>query len=396
MNTAEPIVAVDFSHLEKAFQSRSDKELKRVYQLYRAIDSPFLTRIGTPLLKAAFALRLPVTGFVRKTLFSLFCGGVSLVDSVHSMQELGKYNVRTILDYAVEGEKSEKGFDATYKQLKKTILHAGQHPEVAFIACKMTGIANFDLMAKKQSGKTLSAAEIEAFDRIRARIDDLCATAVEQKKLLTIDAEESWIQDTVDGLAEEMMEKYNREYPYIYTTAQLYRHDRLPYLRELVERSKEKGYQMAVKLVRGAYMERERERAEEMGYPDPIQPDKASTDRDFDAAQALCIEHIDHVAVCSGTHNEESSQYLVRLMNEKGVAPDNERVWFSQLYGMSDNITFTLADAGFNAAKYLPYGPVKAVMPYLLRRAEENTAIAGQAGREVQLIRRELERRGLK
>lgn len=384
---------VNFNDTSLAFQARTNARLKRDYWLFKRIDSPFLTKIGPPMIRMAFNLNLPITGLVKKTLFGLFCGGVSIEDTVTKSEELARFNVKTILDYSVEGEKSESGFDATAEEIKETILHGAKHEEVVFSACKLTGMADVDLLGKIQLGESLSDAEKKSYQLTRTRIQSIAATASEQKNPIFIDAEDYWVQRPIDEIAESLMEIYNRETPIVHTTVQLYRHDRLEYLRGLIERSRKKGYILGVKLVRGAYLEKEISLAEEKGYPNPIQPNKEATDLDFNAALKMCVDHVDHVAVCNATHNEYSSQYLTHLISERGLAPNHPHIWFAQLLGMSDHISFNLAHANYNVAKYLPYGPVKAVLPYLLRRAEENTAIAGQSSREVELLRKEIRRR---
>ncbi len=396
MNPSPKTRKIDFQNTELAFQARSNDRLKRDYWLFKMIDSPFLTKVGPPLLTTAMRIGLPITGLVRKTIYALFCGGESLTATVSRSQLLNTYRVKTILDYSVEGEKTETGFDLTLREFLAAMRHAGKQPEIAMTACKLTALADFDLLAKVQIGDKLKDGERAAMIRVRQRVNDLARAAAENKTPLFIDAEETWIQQTIDKIAEEMMETYNKEKVLIYTTVQLYRHDRLEYLRQLIDRSQEKGFQLGVKLVRGAYMEKERERAEELGYEDPIQVTKEATDQAYDEALRLCIENVDHVSVCAGSHNEASNLLLTQLMEEKGLAPNHPHVWFAQLLSMSDHISFNLAHHGYNVAKYLPYGPVKAVIPYLIRRAEENTSVAGQASREMQLITQEMKRRGLR
>ncbi len=386
-------VSIDFSNTERAFQAKSDAVLRRTYRLFRMIDSPFLTKVGPPLLRFAFKIGLPIKGLVRKTLFDMFCGGESLAESVIASDYLDSFGVKTILDYSVEGENSKDGYDLTKQELLDAFHHGSKHSAVVFAACKITGLADTELLEKIQRGETLNETEQVWWERVRQRIDEVCAAAAESKTPIFIDAEESWFQNTIDQLAEEMMEKYNRETPMVYTTTQLYRHDRLAYLQELIIRAREKGYIPGIKIVRGAYLEKENDRAAEMGYPTPIQPNKAATDADYDAALAICLDHIDSVAICAGTHNEKSALTLTELMAAREIAPTHPHVWFAQLLGMSDHISFNLAPLGYNVAKYLPYGPVKAVMPYLMRRAEENTSVAGQASREVELLRKEVKRR---
>lgn len=387
------ILTPDFNNSELAFQAKSNAELRRTYRLMQLVDSPFLTKIGPPLLTLAFDVGLPVKGLVKKTLFEQFCAGESLEETAITTAALAKYGVLTILDYSVEGEKTEKGFDATLDEFIATLEHGSRHEAVAFTACKLTGLASFELMEKIQNGEDLLVDDQRAYQRLQERLQKLAEAAHEFRTPFFIDAEESWIQDVIDRCSEELMEAYNKEEALVYTTVQLYRHDRLAYLKELIADSQEKGYILGVKLVRGAYMEKERDRAEEMGYESPIQPDKASTDRDYDLSLELCLDHIDHVAICAGTHNEASTLKLTQMMTERGIAPDHPHVLFAQLQGMSDNISFNLAHAGYRTAKYLPYGPIKAVMPYLIRRAQENTAIAGQSSREVELLKKEIRRR---
>ena len=389
----EILPKIDFNNTQLAFRARSDKKLKRDYWLFRLVDSPFLTWIGPKLLNVAFAINLPVKGIVKRTLFQLFCGGESLTETVETSKYLASFGVKTILDYSVEGEKTEAGFDATCEEIGKTLIHGGKYDEVAFCACKVTGMASIDLLEKKQSGAALTEQEEADFARVKERMDTLARLAGENNTPLFIDAEESWMQDVIDVLAEELMEKYNQERAVVYTTAQLYRHDRLAYLKMLVDRSKERGYVLGIKLVRGAYIEKETQRAKDMGYENPMQPNKPATDRDFDDAVRFTLDHLDHVAVCVGTHNENSSLLVTKILAEKGLPVNHPHVWTAQLLGMSDHISFNLADPGYNVAKYLPYGPVKAVMPYLIRRAEENTSIKGQSSREVELLAREVKRR---
>lgn len=387
------VVSVDFSNTELAFQAKSDAALLRTYRLFRLIDSPFLTRVGPPLLTAALKMGLPIKGMVRKTLFALFCGGESLAETATTSDYLDSYGVKTILDYSVEGEKSKEGYDLTKAEIIAALRQGTGHPAVAFAACKMSGLADTELLEKIQRRESLSAVESDWQTRIYNRLNEICTTAVEAQTPIFIDAEESWFQQTIDELAEEMMVQHNRDFPAVYTTVQLYRHDRLAYLKDLIARSKAKGFFLGVKLVRGAYLEKENERAREMGYPTPMQPSKAATDHDYDAAMALCLDHVDHVALCAGTHNETSGYHLAEMMAARGLPANHPHVWFAQLLGMSDHISFNLSHAGYNVAKYLPYGPVKAVMPYLMRRAEENTSVAGQAGRELELLQREVKRR---
>lgn len=395
MGTKTQSTQLDFQDTSLAFGYKSDKELKRTYRLFRMIDSPFLTKVGPPMVTFALKIGLPLTGIIRRTIFDVFCGGISLKDTSTRSEELFKNKVETILDYSVEGTKSDAGFDETRDEIIRTLEHGAKHDAVAFSAMKVTGIAHFDYLAANDANRTLSGEEIDSLSRSKARLEAICQTAYDLKQPVFVDAEESWVQRGIDRWSEAMMEKFNQEEALVYHTVQLYRHDRLAYLRGLIEQSKEKGYVLGVKLVRGAYLEKENDRASDKGYPTPMQPSKAATDKDYDEALKLCLDNIDHVAICAGSHNENSCLLLAEMANAKGIPNDHPHILFAQLLGMSDNISFNLAHHGYRVAKYLPYGPVKAVLPYLFRRANENTAIAGQGSREVQLLRREVKRRNL-
>ena len=384
---------LNFEDTALAFQHRSDKELKRIYRLFRLIDSPFLTQIGPPLVMKALQWNMPIEGLVKNTLYEIFCGGPSLEASLPVLDKLDSFGVKTILDYSVEGENTEAGLEHTFQELLTSIEFGGRQASVAFIAMKMSGIADVEILQKRQAREALDTSENEAYERSKQRLFALCEASVSHDLPIFIDAEESWIQGEIDELVEEMMETFNKEKAYIFTTLQMYRHDRLAYLEQLLKKGKEKGYVLGLKLVRGAYLEKENERASEGGYPSPIQPNKQATDTDFDQAIRICIDHIDRLALCAGTHNEASSALLADLMREKGISQAHPHISFAQLLGMSDHISFNLAQRGYRSAKYVPYGPVKAVIPYLMRRAQENTAIAGQSSREVELLRREVQRR---
>ncbi len=384
---------LNFEDTERAFQYRTDKELRRTFRLFKLIDSPFLTRIGPPLLMKALQWKLPIEGLVRETLFEIFCGGASLEASIPVLEKLDSFGVKTILDYSVEGERSEEGFDQTYKELLRSIEFGGRQQSVTFVALKVSGLANVDILQKRQEGIGLTDEEQAAYNKAKTRLHTLCEASVGHDLPLFIDAEESWIQDEIDLLAEEMMQLFNREKVYIYTTLQMYRHDRMAYLEQLLQKSERQDYFLGIKLVRGAYLEKENELAEEKGYPSPIQAHKEATDRDFNQALQLALKHLDRLAICAGTHNEKSCALLAELMNREGISPKHPHISFAQLLGMSDHISFNLSQMGYRVAKYVPYGPVKAVIPYLMRRAQENTAIAGQSSREVELLRREVSRR---
>lgn len=387
---------VSFEDTEVAFSSKTDQDLRKMSLLFSTMNNNAIVNLGTSFLKTALKLKLPVKGVIKKTIFEQFCGGETIGESERTIQELKKYNIGTILDYAVEGEKNEAGFEKTASEILKTIAKAKVSPSIPFSVFKPTGIVSASLLEKVQDNpQQLLEREVKAFQNFRERFDRICKEAFETGVKIFVDAEESWIQDPVDRLTYEMMEKYNREKAIVFNTFQLYRRDMLQNLYNAHEEAVKKGYFLGAKLVRGAYMEKERERAKERGYEDPIQSNKQATDDDFNRALNFCFEHRDRIAFCCGSHNEYSNFYLTLLMLKEGVAANDPRIYFAQLYGMSDNISFNLAKAGYNVAKYVPYGPVEAVIPYLIRRAEENTAIAGQTSRELKLIRKELRRRNV-
>ncbi|MFM7216661.1 MAG: proline dehydrogenase family protein, partial [Bacteroidota bacterium] len=321
------------------------------------------------------------------------CGGEDIDGCNRTIQELHRFGIGTILDYSVEGSESESDFDATHSEILATIKRAHGDTAIPFCVFKPTGIGRFALLEKKNSGRDFDAAESAEYDRFVHRLENICSTAHQFGVPVFVDAEESWIQDVIDSLVLEMMRRFNKQKAIVYNTVQLYRHDRLGYLRNLLESARSSGFKVGVKLVRGAYMEKERLRAKSLGYQSPIQPDKSATDRDYDLALQLCLQHLDFTSIVAGTHNESSSAQLVDLMKKNGLSPEHPGIWFSQLYGMSDHISFNLAKAGFNVCKYVPYGPVKAVLPYLIRRAQENTSVKGQTGRELSLIESEMRRR---
>lgn len=364
--------------------------------LFKAIGYNWLVNAGPALVKTAFTLRLPIKGLVKATVFKQFCGGESMHDCDATMKQLFDYGIGSILDYSVEGKEAEQEFDHTMEETIATVQKAKGNKQIPFCVFKVTGLARIDLLAKVNAGQSLTHDEKAEFSKVEQRIERICKTAFDNQVRIFIDAEESWIQDAIDGLAAQMMQKFNVSRAIVFNTIQLYRHDRLAYLKKSYEHARHQGYYYGVKLVRGAYMEKERERATKMGYTSPIQPDKAASDWDYDEALKFCTEHIDFMSLCAGSHNENSSQLLVQLMAQKGLANNDERVYFSQLFGMSDHISYNLSAAGYNVAKYLPYGPVAAVLPYLIRRAQENTSAKGQAGRELTLIINELRRRRLK
>ena len=388
---------IPFENTEIAFAGKSNKDLKRAHRLFKLVASPTLVNMGTKLTDIALAIHFPIKGIVKRTIFKQFCGGETINECDFTVNQLDKYGIGTILDYSVEGKESEKDFENTTDEIIRTLEKAEGNKKIPFGVFKMTGIARFELLERcNDITYIISHEEQKEYNHLVARVDKICKKAFESNTPIYIDAEDSWIQDTIDRLATTMMKKYNRERAIVYNTLQMYRHDRLEHLQEAIENAREEKYFYGVKIVRGAYMEKERERAIEKKYPSPIQPDKASTDRDYDAALELIVKNIDICALCAGTHNEESSQKLVDLMEKYGVDKLNFSIYFAQLLGMSDHISYNLAHNKFNVAKYVPYGPVKEVIPYLLRRAQENTSVAGQTTRELGLILKEMKRRKLK
>ncbi|MDJ1492746.1 proline dehydrogenase family protein [Cytophagaceae bacterium DM2B3-1] len=387
---------ISFDDTEIAFSSKSNSELRKMYGLFASMNSNFLVKTGTAFLKAAFAIKFPfVRQIVKNTIFEHFCGGETIEECEKTTRELWKFRVGTILDYSVEGAKTDAGFEATTQEIIRTIEKAAGNPAIPFSVFKITGLASTELLQKVQNGNALNSEEQKDFVHVKERVERICHKAYEKKVRIFIDAEETWIQDTIDRLAYEMMEMFNHEEPIVYNTFQMYRWDMLDNLKKAHEAAVEGGYFLGVKLVRGAYMEKEGRVAKAEGRQDPIQPNKPSTDRDFNDALRFCIANYPKIAICAGTHNEESTYFLIELMKEAGIAPADSHIFFAQLYGMSDNLSYNLSHAGYNVAKYVPYGPVAAVMPYLFRRASENTAIAGQSSREFRLIKKEMRRRKL-
>lgn len=378
---------------EIAFRNKSNTELRKAHTLFSLMAVPFLVKKGPSLVNFALKAGLPVNSILKATLFNHFCGGETLKESVKASRKLNEYGVKTILDYSVEGEKNEAGFDACRDEIIRTLEHSRHNREVIFSACKVSGLGNTELLTRIQSGQNLSYAEKDEENRIIQRMEAIAFAAVRNQTPVFFDAEETWFQEWIDRQCEILMARHNQEKPWIFTTLQMYRHDRLEYLQKLWVLAQEKKFIPAVKLVRGAYLEKENARASSLGYPSPMQPDKESTDRDYDAACAFCLEHISEIALCAGTHNENSCMKISEIMLQKNIPVNHPHILFAQLYGMSDHISYNLAASGYTTAKYLPYGPVKAVLPYLFRRAEENTSIQGQTGRELELIKEEIKRR---
>lgn len=382
-----------FTDTEIAFKSKSNGQLKKAYWLFKLVGNPTFTKLGKFMTNLAIKLRLPMNWIIKPTIFDQFCGGETIAECASTTKVLDKYHIGTILDYSVEGKTSEEDFEATMDEIKRTIRAGADNKHIPFCVFKVSGLAPFSILKAVNDLSKASSEDLRLLAPIRERVNEICALAHETGTPIFIDAEESWIQDTIDRIAEEMMATYNQNRAVVYNTVQLYRHDRLSYLKSLHQKSKSERFVCAVKLVRGAYMEKERERASNHGYSSPIQPNKDATDRDFDLALDYCVEHINEIAFCAGTHNEESSAKLADLLKTHQIDPENDHAYFAQLYGMSDHISFNLSSQGYRVAKYVPYGPVKEVLPYLIRRAEENTSMNGQTGRELSLIKTEMARR---
>lgn len=384
---------VSFEDTSIAFKSKTNTELIESYLLFYAMNNSSLVKFGTNLIQYSFVLNLPVKGLVKGTLFKQFCGGETIDECGRVVYDLSRFNIGTILDYSVEGERSSAGFEATVSEILRTIEIAEKNKNIPFCVFKVSGIGSVDLLEKIQKKDILSKDEEKDFMEVIDRMDRLCKTAYEKKVRLLIDAEESWIQNTIDDLVYRMMEKYNRHESIIFNTFQMYRKGMYENLKDAFQKAQMGKYFLGVKLVRGAYQEKERERAKEKGYEDPIQIDKTATDEDFNNGLIFCVNRLERICLCSGTHNEESNYLLVNLMMENNLPSNHPCIYFVQLYGMSDHISYNLSYKGFNVAKYVPYGPVKTVMPYLFRRANENTAIKGQSSREFNLIKKEVARR---
>ncbi len=382
-----------FNNTQVAFSLKSDTELDRAYFLFKLINNQPLVRIGTAVTNFALKANLPVESLIRATVFDHFCGGVNENDCLSVVDKMFTKGVSSVLDYSVEGKEEEEQFDAALKMTLKTIEFAKERDAIPFAVFKPTGLGRFELYEKVGEKQTLTAAEQIEWSRVVERFELVCSEAYTKNVALLIDAEESWMQDAADDLVTEMMRKYNKDRAIIFNTLQMYRWDRLDYLKNLHEQAKAEGFYIGMKLVRGAYMEKENLRAEEKGYPTPICATKEATDINYDAAVVYMTEHLDKMSVFAGTHNELSTYKLMELLKTKTIESKDDRVWFGQLYGMSDNISYNLAENGYNIAKYLPFGPVKDVMPYLIRRAEENTSVAGQTSRELSMIKAERNRR---
>lgn len=384
-----------FDNTEIAFKLKSDSELERAYFLFKMIAHQPLVKIGTAVTNFAIKAHLPVEGLIRATVFDHFCGGVSELDCMKTVDAIYTAGVSSVLDYSVEGNETDEEFDAVVARTLKILDLVKEKEAIPFAVFKPTAVGRFELYVKVGEGKPLDKAEQEEWDRVYLRYETICKKAYELDVALLIDAEESWMQDAADEIVEQMMKKYNRKKAIVFNTLQLYRWDRMDYLRGLHKRALEEGFIIGMKLVRGAYMEKENNRAEEHGYPTPICDSKKATDDNYNTAVRYMLDHIGELELFLGSHNEESTMLALNLMEEKGLEINDSRIWFGQLYGMSDHISYNLSSRNYNVAKYLPFGPVRDVMPYLIRRAEENTSVAGQTTRELSLLSQERKRRKL-
>jgi len=383
---------IDFNNLKIAFADKSNTDLNRAYFLFKGMSNPFFSKLLTGLSKLALKLHLPIKPIIKATVYKQFCGGETIEKSQVSIDKLWESKIGTILDFSAEGKESKTDFERALQQTLASIEKAATSDSIPFSVFKPTGLCKFSLLQKINDCTSLSDDDEKEKNEYEERVNTICQLAHDKNVAIFIDAEESWIQNAIDSIAEKMMVKYNTKKALIYNTIQLYRNDRIIYLNELLKRSEGKCF-VGIKLVRGAYHEQEIARAKTNNYPCPVHLKKSDTDRDYSLAINICINNIDRIAICAGTHNEESSQLLANLLDEKGIDKNDDRIYFSQLLGMSDHISYNLSVANYNVSKYVPYGPVKDVMPYLIRRAEENTSIAGQMGRELTNIVAEKKRR---
>jgi len=384
---------INFENIKVAFADKSDKDLSRAYLLFKTISNPIISNTLTAFIKVAMWLHLPINWAIKATVYKHFCGGTTIENSQATIDKLWESHIGTILDFSAEGKENEEDFNLAMNETIASIQKAKSESSIPFSVFKPTGLARFALLEKISNNTKLTKEEKIEKTTFEGRIENICQTASDNKVPLFIDAEESWIQDAIDDIAIKMMQKFNKNKAWIFNTLQLYRNDRVDHLEMLLKLAKEEKFFIGLKLVRGAYHEQEIERAKEKGYNCPVHTIKENTDIDYNKALTNCIENIDFVSVCAGTHNEESSALLVELLNKHNISKDDKRVYFSQLLGMSDHISYNAAKEGFNVVKYVPYGPVKDVLPYLIRRAEENTSIAGQMGRELTNIIEEKKRR---
>ncbi len=387
------IPKLSFEDTKIAFSAKSNYQLKKAYWIFALMNQNWLVKLGTFFIKLFLFLHFPIKKLIKSTIFQQFCGGETIQECEKTIDHLHKVNIGTILDYSVEGEENEKSFQTTKQEILKTIQKAHDNQAIPFAVFKMTGIFQAELLEEFQTEAGLAEENEHSFEHSKQILDEICKAAFDLKVRLFIDAEESWMQNSIDQLTYQMMERYNQNEAIVFNTYQMYRVDMLDNLIQAIQTAKDKSYFLGVKLVRGAYLEKERQRAHEDEYSEPLHKEKEHTDRDFNAGTLACLSHIDHVHFCLGTHNEQSCLLLIEEMAKRKLANNHPNIFFAQLLGMSDNISYNLAASGYNVAKYVPYGPVEAVMPYLFRRAEENSSIAGQTSREFSLLLNEVKRR---
>lgn len=394
MSGENPIV--DFTNTEIAFSDKTNRELKRTTWLFKIMNNPWLVDLSSNLALFSLKAKLPLSEWaIKNTIFEQFCGGENLLDCQPIIDRLYRMNILTILDYGAERKNTEEDFDHTLSETLKAIDFAASNESVPCVSTKITGLSNMKLLEKAQSGADLTQADNHALSKLKERLAQIGARASDLGVAVFIDAEESWIQDTIDDLADEMMAEFNKQRAAVYNTVQLYRHDRLEFLKASHDKARASDYILGMKLVRGAYMDKERERAEEKGYTSPIHLDKPAVDRDYNEAIRYVVDNYESIASCNASHNWASNALQAQLIDDKGIYKNHPHLNFCQLFGMSDNITYNLADKGYNVAKYLPYGPVKEVMAYLIRRAQENTSVSGDMSRELRLLSEEIKRRGI-
>ena len=384
---------IDFNDSKSAFKDKSDFDLNRAFFLFQTLNYPTISKFLTIILKVILSLRIPINFLIKLTIFKQFCGGETIFESRKTIDKLWKSSIGTILDYSAEGQENEDDFKDVYQETLKVLDFAKNNPKIPFVVFKLTGLIQFNILKKLSEKEKLSKEENSSLIKLNKRLDTICKKAKDINKPIFIDAEESWIQNGIDDLVLSLMKQFNKEKVLIFNTVQMYRHDRLAYLKNLSQIAQSEDFKIGLKIVRGAYHEKEIERALETGYNIPVHEKKSNTDKDFNNALKFCIENINHISICSGTHNIESSTYLLKLMKEHSIKNNDDRIYSSQLLGMSDNISYNLSNANYNVSKYVPYGPVKKVIPYLIRRAEENRSISGQMGRELKNILEERKRR---
>ena len=384
-----------FSDTKEAFSLKSNFELNRAFFLFKIIGNSTFVKLSTSLTNFALKFHLPVTPIIKATVFDHFCGGVSKEDCIPVINKMFIKNVYSVLDFSTEGFNSEKEFDDCLRKKTSIIEFAKNRKEIPFAVFKPTCLGSTDLFKKVSKFEKLNELENDSWNRVIQRFDKVCSKAFKQNIKILIDAEEVEVQNAIDELAIKMMRKYNLTSPIVYNTVQMYRKDRLSYLDEMISNQLNDGVIFGLKLVRGAYMEKERNLAVSMNVESPICDSKNDTDKNFNSGLDFVFNNLNRISFVCASHNEDSILKVMNMMESKKLKSNDNKIWFGQLYGMSDNISFNLASKNYNTFKILPFGSVKNLMPYLIRRAEENTSVQGQTGRELQLILKERKRRAL-